>query len=55
MRNSNIALPFRYSGEKYYAINILEPFRDAVNHIEYREPFVCGRTVFFTKPKAEIN
>lgn len=55
MKNNNVALPFRYPGGKYYARNILEPFWDSVEHIEYREPFAGGATVFFTKPKAKIN
>lgn len=55
MRNSNVTLPFRYPGGKYYAMNILEPFWDSVEHLEYREPFAGGATVFFTKPKAQIN
>ena len=36
-------------------MRILEPFWDAVPHREYREPFAGGATVFFTKPKAEVN
>ena len=48
-------LPFRYPGGKYYAMSILKPFWESVKHIEYREPFAGGATVFFNKPKAEIN
>ena len=55
MKNSKAVLPFRYPGGKYYAMNILEPFWDSVEHLEYREPFAGGATVFFTKPKAKIN
>ena len=55
MKNNNATLPFRYPGGKYYAMNILEPFWDSVDHMEYREPFAGGATVFFTKPKAKIN
>lgn len=55
MKNRNAILPFRYPGGKYYAMGILEPFWDSVEHIEYREPFAGGATVFFTKPKAQIN
>ena len=55
MKNSNATLLFRYPGGKYYAMNILEPFWESVDHLEYREPFAGGATVFFTKPKAEIN
>lgn len=55
MRNSRIVLPFRYPGGKYYAMNILEPFWNSIEHTEYREPFAGGATVFFAKPKAQIN
>ena len=55
MKNNRITLPFRYPGGKYYAMNILEPFWESVEHIEYREPFAGGSTVFFSKPKAEKN
>lgn len=48
-------LPFRYPGGKFYAMEILEPFWNAVEHDEYREPFAGGATVFFHKPKARIN
>lgn len=48
-------LPFRYPGGKYYAMDILEPFWQAVPHSEYREPFAGGATVFFHKEKSEIN
>ncbi len=55
MKNKKVALPFRYPGGKFYAMNILEPFWESVKHKEYREPFAGGATVFFTKPKVEIN
>jgi DNA adenine methylase len=48
-------LLFRYPGGKHYAINILQPFWEAVEHDEYREPFVGGGSVFFNKPKSKIN
>ncbi|MDL1896372.1 DNA adenine methylase [Anaerolineae bacterium CFX7] len=48
-------LPFRYPGGKYYAINILRPFWQAVVHDEYREPFAGGATIFFQKAKARFN
>lgn len=48
-------IPFRYPGGKHYAISILRPFWECVSHVEYREPFVGGGTVFFNKPKAKIN
>lgn len=48
-------LPFRYPGGKFYAMNILQPFWESVEHKEYREPFAGGATVFFHKPKSEKN
>lgn len=48
-------LPFRYPGGKFYAMDILQPFWDAIEHIEYREPFAGGATVFFHKPRSEKN
>jgi len=48
-------LPFRYPGGKYYAIDILRPFWEAVPHDEYREPFVGGGSVFFNKQKVRHN
>ena len=51
MKNNNIILPSRYPGGKYYAMNILEPFWDSVAHIEYREPFAGGATVFLQSLK----
>lgn len=47
--------PFRYPGGKYYALNILKPFWEHIPHKEYREPFAGGATIFFNKPKSEIN
>lgn len=47
--------PFRYPGGKYYALNILKPFWEHISHKEYREPFAGGATIFFNKPKSEIN
>lgn len=48
-------LLFRYPGGKHYAMDILEPFWQAVEHQEYREPFAGGATVFFNKAKANVN
>lgn len=45
---------FRYPGGKYYAMGILKPFF-SIKHEEYREPFVGGGSVFFTKDEAESN
>jgi len=48
-------LPFRYPGGKYYAMNILRPFFENIEHSEYREPFAGGATVFFNKKKSSFN
>jgi len=48
-------IPFRYPGGKYYALNKLRPFWEAIEHDEYREPFVGGGAVFFAKPKVRYN
>src|SRR3989338_10835763 len=46
---------FRYPGGKYYALSILRPFWEQIKHDEFREPFVGGGSVFFTKPKVKYN
>ncbi len=46
---------FRYAGGKYYAIKLLRPFWEAIDHDEYREPFLGGGSVFFAKPKVKYN
>lgn len=48
-------IPLRYPGGKYYALKILKPFWEAVEHDEYREPFVGGGSVFFAKNKVKFN
>ncbi len=48
-------LLFRYPGGKHYAIKILRHFWEAVEHVEYREPFAGGASVFFNKPKVKKN
>lgn len=52
---SKVPLLFRYPGGKHYAIKILRPFWEAVEHQEFREPFAGGASVFFNKPKVEKN
>lgn len=52
---ARIPLPFRYPGGKFYALNILRPFWENIEHDEYREPFAGGASVFFNKPKAQFN
>lgn len=48
-----VQLPFRWPGGKFYALKILEQF--IIEHDEYREPFVGGGSVFWSKPKVEFN
>lgn len=48
-------IPFRYPGGKFYALNLLAPFWMECAHDEYREPFVGGGSVFFTKEKVKYN
>jgi DNA adenine methylase len=52
---SKAPMLFRYPGGKYYALGLLSKFWDNIPHDEYREPFVGGGSVFFTKPKTKIN
>jgi DNA adenine methylase len=47
--------PFRYPGGKFYALKFIMPFVDAVEHDEYREPFVGGGAVFFGKKNVRFN
>ena len=47
-------IPFRYPGGKFYALGLLAPFWQ-IEHDEFREPFLGGGSVFFTKPKAKHN
>ncbi len=44
-------IPFRYPGGKFYALGLLAPFWQ-IEHDEFREPFLGGGSVFFTKPKS---
>ncbi len=48
-------IPFRYPGGKFYALHQLAPFWVNCPHDEYREPFVGGGSVFFTKEKSQYN
>lgn len=47
--------PLRYPGGKFYALKHIMPYIACVAHDEYREPFLGGGSVFFAKPKANIN
>jgi len=53
MRDERAPLLFRYPGGKHYAMRILKPFWEEIEHDEYREPFVGGASVFFNKPAAK--
>lgn len=46
---------FRYPGGKYKAIKFIKPFWEAIEHDEYREPFVGGGSVFIAKPLVKFN
>lgn len=54
-RPSKCPLPLRYPGGKFYALGILEPFWNVVDHDEFREPFAGGATIFFSKNKVKYN
>lgn len=54
-QKGGIQSPFRYPGGKYYALKYIIPLLNCVPHDEYREPFVGGGSIFFGKPKGEIN
>ncbi len=53
--NENKVIPLRYPGGKFYALGLIKPYILACPHDEYREPFVGGGSVFFTKKKAAYN
>lgn len=46
---------FRYPGGKFKAIKFIKPFWEKAKHIEYREPFVGGGSVFISKPLVDFN
>lgn len=50
-----IISPFRYPGGKFYAVKFIMPFLNCVLHDEYREPFVGGGSIFFSKPHVKYN
>lgn len=53
--NKKTPVLFRYPGGKFYAIKLLSKFWEGVDHDEFREPFVGGGSVFFSKPKSNNN
>ena len=46
-----IKSPFRFPGSKAQAIKYIRPHWEFNPHVEYREPFLGGGAVFFSKPK----
>lgn len=47
--------PFRYPGGKFYALKHIMPIINNIPHVEYREVFVGGGSVFFGKKKSKFN
>lgn len=48
--------PFiRYPGSKFNASKYIQPFWEAVNFHEYREPFLGSGAIFFKMPKAKYS
>lgn len=45
----------RYPGGKFYALKLLQPFWEFVDHDEYREAFFGGGSVFWAKNKVKYN
>lgn len=54
-KDNKVDLLLRYSGGKYYALKLLRPFWERINHLEYIEPFFGGGSVYWTKPKSKKN
>jgi len=55
MKKNSAYTLLRYPGGKFYALKLLEPFWQSVEHDEYREPFFGGGSVFWAKDKAKYN
>jgi len=55
MATSIQPIPFRYPGGKFYAVKYLRRFWSNLEHVDYREPFVGGGTIFFNKEKVKYN
>lgn len=53
--NTSTRAVLRYPGGKAKAIRFIRPFWEQVKHLEYREPFVGGGSVFLSKPKVSSN
>jgi len=50
-----IFLPFRWAGGKFYALKILQRFWINIEHNEFREPFLGGGSMFWSKKKVKDN
>jgi DNA adenine methylase len=48
-------LPFRWAGGKFYALKILQRFWINIEHNEFREPFLGGGSMFWSKKKVKDN
>ncbi len=51
MMDRSIKSPFRFPGSKAQAIKYIRPHWECNPHTEYREPFLGGGAVFFSKPR----
>ncbi len=51
--NGTINSPFRYAGGKFYARKLI--LAHIPRHTAYIEPFAGGASIFFAKPKVELN
>lgn len=49
------AVPLRWAGGKFYALKILQKFWINIEHDEYREPFLGGGSMFWSKRKVKVN
>jgi len=49
----SINSPFRYAGGKFYARKLI--LECLPPHVSYIEPFACGASIFFAKPKVQCN
>ncbi|MFE4814583.1 DNA adenine methylase [Peribacillus simplex] len=52
--NENVSSPLRFPGSKSKVISRFVPYFEK-SHLEYREPFFGGGSIFFGKAKSEYN
>jgi DNA adenine methylase len=50
-----LVVPFRWAGGKFYALKLLQRFWIDIEHDEFREPFLGGGSMFWSKKKVEHN